>query len=104
MTNETDAPEPPGYVNCPGFVKSNPLNNESYLARSKEAYPEWADVLQETHDKLTELVPEYNIAQIKEKFWCLRYYIDLPIGTDPEISEKAYAIANEAEDKARPLK
>lgn len=72
-------PEPEGYVNRPGYVKSNPLNNESYLEQCCEAYPMWADILRETHSLLDKIAPGYNIAQIKDKFGGLRYYWDCPI-------------------------
>lgn len=71
-------PEEPGFVNEPAFVKANPLNNESYLEKCCKTYPEWADLLRETHAKLEELAPGYNIAQIKDKFGGLRYYWDCP--------------------------
>lgn len=71
-------PEPRGCYNEPGFVKNNPLNNETYLQKCCEAIPEWSDILRETHAKLEALAPGYNIAQIKEKFGGLRYYIDMP--------------------------
>lgn len=104
MAEFEEFPEPQGCFNEPGFVKANFRNNETYLNKCKHAHPEWAELLQNTHDKLKEIVPEYNIAQIKEKFWHLRYYIDLPEGTDPELCKKAFNIAFEAEEKAKPLK
>lgn len=71
-------PEPQGCYNYPTFVKSNPLNNDSYLEKCCETYPEWADLLREAHAQLEELAPGYNIAQIKDKFGGLRYYWDCP--------------------------
>ena len=111
----TEYPEPPGCQNSPGFVKSNPLNNETYLEKCCEVYPTWADLLRETHAKLEEIVPGYNIAQIKDKFGGLRYYIGMPeswyeeeledddvegIKHHNDISEKVREITWDAEEKA----
>ena len=111
----TEHPEPTGFYNEAGFVKSNPLNNESYLEKSIEVLPEWEDILRDTHEKLENLVPGYNIAQIKEKFGGLCYYISLPHAwddahvdeTEEDIIERNEAIRlevrsiiNEAEEKA----
>lgn len=89
--------------------------NESYLEASCEAYPEWADILRETHAKLEEIVPGYTITDIKDKFGGLRYYIRMPeewydevlddddeegIKRHNELSDKAHSIAWDAEAKA----
>jgi hypothetical protein len=71
-------PEPQGYRAYPGFVKSNPLNNDYYVEQFKD--DPWYPIIKRTHERLTELVPGYNIAQIKEKFGGLRYYVDFPDG------------------------
>lgn len=97
-------PEPEGCFNYPGFVKSNPLNNESYLEKSCQALPEWADILRETHAKLEELVPGYNIAQIKEKFGGLRYYIGMPDSWyDDEVDEEDAIRYGELSGKAHQI-
>lgn len=36
----------------------------------------WHKIIQETHNKLKYIDPDYKIAQIKEKFGGLRYYFD----------------------------
>lgn len=87
-----DFPEPQGCHNYPTFVKSNPLNNDSYLEKCCEMYPKWANLLRETHANLEELAPGYNIAQIKDKFGGLRYYWDCPTdwredGVGPVLAE-----------------
>lgn len=71
-------PEPDGCFNEPGFVKANPLNNKSYIEKCIANYDDWADILRETDAALEELIPGYNVAQIKTKFGGLRYYIDYP--------------------------
>lgn len=98
-------PEPQGYSNTPSFVKSNYLNNDSYLQKCSEVYPtRWVDAIFEAHRKIKELDPEYNIAQIKEKFWGLRYYVDLTSNSDgsfnSELWDKVNKIVSEAEYKA----
>lgn len=92
--------EPPGYRNTPGFVKSNPKNNQEYLDASCIVYPEWEAVLREADRQLQELVPGYNIAQIKEKFGGLRFYIDLPEGTSADVCARAWEIESWAERTA----
>lgn len=111
----TEYPEPRGANNLPSFVKSNPLNNESYLEKCCEAYPMWADILRETHAKLEEIVPGYNISQIKDKYGGLRYYIGMPewwydeefedddvdgIKRHNDLSQKVREITWDAEEKA----
>ena len=88
-------PEPAGYMSSPGFVKSNPDNNEHYISSFKG--DKWYPVLRATHDAIKRLAPDYNIAQIKDKFGGLRYYYDLPEGTPDEIATKVYNIVLRAE-------
>ena len=95
-------PEPPGYCAMPGWVKSNPDNNAIYLERCKEAYPEWADILDEIDTFLAERVPGYNIVQIKDKFWMLRFYWDAPEDFEGDI-QALYKAVYEMEAKAPPL-
>ena len=76
MTTMPPTEEPNGYAAVPGFVKSQAENNDYYVEQFKDE--PWYPIIKHTHDALTELVPGYNIAQIKEKFGGLRYYIDLP--------------------------
>lgn len=79
MNENLDKPpveEPAGYVSAAGFVKSRPENNDYYVEQFKDN--SWYPIIKETHDRLTKLIPGYNIAQIKEKFGGLRYYIDFP--------------------------
>lgn len=76
-----DHEEPPGYSVSKGFVKSNPDNNEAYV--QEWADDPWYPAIEWCHKNISAVVPNYNIAQIKEKFGGLRYYIDLP--TEEEI-------------------
>lgn len=89
----------------PGFVKSRPENNDHYVEQMKD-HP-WYPIIKETHDKLTELIPGYNIGQIKEKFGGLRYYFDFPdvivvnekswLNTEKKVRERANAFVTYAE-------
>lgn len=89
--------EPKGYANTPGFVKSNPANNVSYLEQCKSVYSNWYDVIIVTDALIRNIVPNYNIAQIKEKFNALRYYIDLPLDTSASNAATVYLILGMAE-------
>lgn len=68
--------EPGGYAAIPGFVKSQSGNNDYYLAQYED--DPWYPALIECHMNIREVVPNYNISQIKAKFGGLRYYISLP--------------------------
>ena len=70
------SPEPQGYSVMKGFVKSNPDNNDYYVEQWED--DPWYPAIKQCHDSISEVVPNYNIAQIKDKFGGLRYYYDLP--------------------------
>ena len=74
------SPEPPGYSVMQGFVKSNPDNNDVYI-QQWEGDP-WYPAIRMCHENISRVVPNYNIAQIKDKFGGLRYYYDLPAEED----------------------
>lgn len=96
MTN-APFPEPPGYLSIASFVKSNPGNNRHYLDQFKD--DPWYGILVETDEKLERVVPGYNIAQIKEKFGGLRYYIGR--GNCPvEVWEAGYSAADKVVSEA----
>lgn len=103
MTDLPEYPEPQGYSNSPSFVKSNPANNPSYLQKSIAVFPELKDTLTNLDRAIENIAPGYNIAQIKEKFGGLRYYLDLPEGTTPEVREQVWALVSKAEREADPL-
>ena len=97
MSEFEEYPEEKGYFNAPGFVKGNPFNNESYLAKCKESLPEWADILQDAHDRIVAIDPDYNIVQIKSKFGGLRFYVHFSGNLTDEQRTEAYNIVSEAE-------
>lgn len=92
-----DAPvfEPAGYSASAGSVKSQPGNNEFYVEQFRS--DPWYPIIRDTHEQLDHLISGYNIAQIKEKFGGLRYYIDMPEAVGDEEREQVYAIIREAE-------
>lgn len=73
-----DAPgyEPAGYTATKGFVKLNPENNDFYVAQFEN--DPWYPAISNAHSQLSNLIPGYNITQIKEKFGGLRYYFSYP--------------------------
>ena len=79
MTYNPPVVEPDGYRAMPGFVKSRPENNDYYVEQFKD--DPWYPIIKDTHERIKEIAPGYNVAQIKEKFGGLRYYIDLPEGS-----------------------
>lgn len=93
--NKPPVDEPAGYSSTPSFVKSRPENNAHYLAQF-EGDP-WYEVLVALDEDLEQIVPGYNIAQIKEKFGDLRYYVDYPTTATPGDIEAADELIEEAE-------
>lgn len=105
--HDPPAYEPRGYSAMRSFVKSQSENNLYYLDQWED-HP-WYPAIFDAHVALEELIPGYNISQIKEKFGTLRYYIDFPESVEngdwpgivPEdIRSKADAIILEAEQRA----
>lgn len=78
--------EPDGYSCEPGHVKQNPANNDFYLAKL-EGW-DWYPAIIRCHQRLEELIPGYNISQIKEKFGSLCYYFGFP--DKIEVNEDSY--------------
>lgn len=83
--------EPRGASARAGFVKTRPENNDYYVEQFKD--DPWYPIIKQAHDLLTELIPGYNIAQIKEKFGGLRFYIDYP-GMPEELTKGEQSIAD----------
>lgn len=74
--NNPPVAESDGYRSVAGYVKAKPENNEHYL----EQYKDWPfhSILVWLDRELEELIPGYNISQIKMKFGELRFYFDYP--------------------------
>lgn len=100
MTEYTKPPveEPDGYNSRPGYVKSRPENNQHYV--DQYADDPWFEIISRCAAELEEVIPGYNIAQIKAKFGGLRFYIGKGSVSD-EVWEqninRAYAILYAAE-------
>ena len=60
----------------------------------------WQEILAALHRQLTDLLGDYEILQIKEKFGGLRYYFRVPEGTDENTRRAAYVFEEEAEAKS----
>lgn len=67
------AEEPSGYLSRPGWVKSRPENNAHYVDQMVD--DPWFEIISECASDLENVVPGYNISQIKHKFGGLRFYI-----------------------------
>lgn len=88
-------PEPRGCAAVPGFVKSNPRNNDHYVEGI--AGNPWYPIIKRTHERLTQLDPGYNITQIKEKFGGLRYYFASTLDSDDPLRQEMKMVVSEAE-------
>lgn len=73
-------PEPPGYAAMPGFVKARPENNDYYVEQFAD--DPWYPAIYSAHSNIADVVPNYNISQIKSKFGGLRFYYGLPLEED----------------------
>ena len=60
----------------------------------------WTKIINDLHLALKNLDPEYRVAQIKEKFEGLRYYIERLCEEDPERREVGNELIREAEAAA----
>jgi hypothetical protein len=58
--------------------------------------PGWKSLVTKVHYDLTELLGDYELVQIKEKFGGLRYYFDT-YSASTEVHNEAHRIVDEAE-------
>lgn len=59
--------------------------------------PGWFRLLSDLDQSIAACIPDYEVAQCKEKFGALRYYVSFPEGT-PEVEiTRARALISEAE-------
>lgn len=80
------------------------MSEEDILARIPERWGKylsidegWYGIVFELDKQLAALDPDYTIAQVKEKFGGLRYYLE---DIKPEARDRAYKLIEEAEAKA----
>jgi hypothetical protein len=72
----------------------NQCYNKRWIEREYPPVPDgWMPIVRELHEKLTALHPDYRIAQIKEKFGGLRYYVDA-------VGEEAWKLIESAEGES----
>lgn len=64
--------------------------------RYKDVGPGWAALLTMLHAELAEILPDYELVQVKEKFGGLRVYINHPEGIAP-FHHPAYYLINRYE-------
>lgn len=57
----------------------------------------WCELIHNLHKQISEIVPTYTLCQIKQKFGGLRYYYDLPIGTDETVADHIEELVDLAE-------
>lgn len=81
-------PEPTGYRSVNGFVKSRPENNKHYLEQYSDC--PFYSILTWLDGELEELIPGYNISQIKLKFNELRFYFSYPEEIPTRADRPAY--------------
>lgn len=56
----------------------------------------WLPLIEEVHEKLLVICGTYDLAQVKQKFGGLRYYIDTPWTLSHERTEQAHEVIAEA--------
>jgi hypothetical protein len=83
------------------------MSREDILARIPERWgkwltinPGWYDTVFQLDKDIAALDPNYTIAQVKEKFGGLRYYIET---IDPAVADAAEELIRIAEDKVSKL-
>jgi hypothetical protein len=60
--------------------------------------PGWHPLLDQLHAELSELVPDYKTAQVKEKFGKLRVYVDLPAAARETLGDAIWQVLGKYED------
>lgn len=58
----------------------------------------WFPLLERLDADLAALIPDYKVAQVKEKFGGLRFYVDYPENSDPVAQERARLLICEAQN------
>lgn len=73
-------------------------SEDQILDLLEEVGPGWESLLRETHDRLVQIYPEYEVGQLKEKFGGLRIYLEF-VSTE-EIMNQLHSVIYEAEEKS----
>jgi hypothetical protein len=82
------------------FRQANLSMHESTMYWGIGGPPVWLPVVEELAENINEIAEDYvEFAQIKEKWYELRVYVDFKEGATKEIIQKVYELIEEAEDK-----
>jgi hypothetical protein len=77
------------------------INWERGFGRYLSIPTDWFDIVEQTHQHILQIAPDYKVAQIKSKFGLLRYYFELPRDVngsyDTELYDKVELIVRDAE-------
>ena len=76
------------------MIQAQMAENEKLVEDMKDN--PWYPIIKQTNDLLTDLVPGYEITQIKDKFGGLRYYYNVP----KEVLEQAVRLNQPGLDTA----
>jgi len=74
------------------------INDEfDQVVTVRRDYPGWAVILDDLVRRLNELDVDIEVRQVKEKFGTLRFYFELPEGTDENTRHEVHDIVGTAE-------
>lgn len=77
-----------------------PGARETFEQQSKGVGEGWQPIIRRTHTELLDLLGDYELLQIKEKFGGLRYYISAPPGCNIQKIDAIRSIVDAAEDES----
>jgi hypothetical protein len=92
-----DKPVPFGYVGTRNTPEAR-QHEITVWASSK-----WFLTVKKLDEDLAELIPNYSLDQLKEKFSGLRYYVTFPEGTPQDVKDAATKLIYDAEAKSPEL-
>jgi hypothetical protein len=82
------------------FRQANLSMYESCMYWGVEGPSVWLPAIEKMAENINEIAEDYvEFAQIKEKWYELRVYVDFKEGATDEIVQKVYELIEEAEDK-----
>lgn len=82
------------------FRQANLSMQESCMYWGMEIPPSWFSVVEKLAEDINEIAPDsVEFAQIKEKWYELRVYVDFVGEVSKEIVKKVYSLIDEAEDE-----
>lgn len=62
--------------------------------------PGWDEIVEELHNELVKIIPDYKAFQTKQKFGTLRFYIEPLPGLSEETYNRIFGLIREAEAKS----